>query len=234
LVHGAWHGAWCWFKVIPLLERLGHTVVTPDLQSHGIDRAPTRDVSLESYAECVCRVLDACREPVILVGHSMGGLVISRSAELRPHKIAMLVYLAAFLVPAGRTILEATAAGGSAHAITELILTEDGSAAALKLESVRQLFYADCEASDVALARMLLVPQAMAVSATPLLTSNEKWGHIPRIYIECTRDNAIPIEAQRAMTSELPCQRILTLETSHSPFFSSPNELSDHLARLLN
>jgi pimeloyl-ACP methyl ester carboxylesterase len=232
LVHGAWHGAWCWFKVIPHLERLGHTVVTPDLPSHGVDRTPSKDVSLESYAECVCRVLDACREPVILVGHSMGGVVISRSAELRPHKISMLVYLAAFLLPAGRTIFQATAAGDNPHAITELIPSEDGSAAALKLEAVQQLFYADCEPGDVALARMLLVPQPMAIGGTPLSTSDEKWGRIPRIYIECTRDNAIPIEAQRAMTTELPCQRILTLETSHSPFFSSSGALSDHLARL--
>lgn len=232
LVHGAWHGAWCWFKVIPQLERLGHTVVAPDLPSHGTDRTPAKDVSLESYAECVCRVLDACREPVILVGHSMGGLVISRAAELRPDKVSMLVYLAAFLLPAGRTIFQATAAGGNSHAITDLILSEDGSTAALKLTTVQQLFYADCEPSDVALARMLLVPQAIAVSATPLSTSNEKWGRVPRIYIECTRDNAIPIEAQRAMTTELPCRRVITLQTSHSPFFSLADELSDHLARL--
>lgn len=232
LVHGAWHGAWCWFKVIPQLERLGHTVVAPDLPSHGTDRTPAKEVSLESYAECVCRVLDACREPVILVGHSMGGLVISRAAELRPHKISMLVYLAAFLLPAGRTIFQATPAGEDSHAIADVILSDDGSTAALKLEAVRRLFYADCEPRDVALARILLVPQPMAVAGTPLSTSDEKWGRLPRIYIECTRDNAIPIEAQRAMTSELPCRQVITLQTSHSPFFSSSDELSDHLARL--
>jgi pimeloyl-ACP methyl ester carboxylesterase len=232
LVHGAWHGAWCWFKVIPQLERLGHTVVAPDLPSHGTDRTPAKEVSLESYAQCVCRVLDACREPVILVGHSMGGLVISRAAELRPQKISRLVYLAAFLLPAGRTIFQATGAGENSHAITDVIPSEDGSTAALNLEAVQQMFYADCEPRDIALARMLLVPQPMAVAATPLSTSNEKWGRLRRIYIECTRDNAIPIEAQRAMTSLLPCQQVITLQTSHSPFFSSSDELSDHLARL--
>jgi pimeloyl-ACP methyl ester carboxylesterase len=231
LVHGAWHGAWCWFKVIPLLERRGHTVFAPDLPSHGIDRTATKDVSLESYAECVCRVLDACRGPVILVGHSMGGLVISRAAELRPEKIEMLVYLAAFLLPAGRTILQATAIEATSEAMTELVLSEDGSAAAIKSDSVRQVFYADCLDSDVALARTLLVPEAMTISATPLLISDANWGRIPRLYIECTRDRAIPIEAQRVMASELPCRRVITLATSHSPFFSVPGELSEHLAQ---
>ena len=233
LVHGAWHGAWCWFKVIPLLEKRGHTVIAVDLPSHGTDRTPTRDVSLELYAERVCRVLDACREPVMLVGHSMGGLVISRAAELRPAKIGKLVYVAAFLLPGGGTILEATSTEANARAMADLVINEDGSAAALKPESIRHLFYADCEDSDVVLARTLLVPQALAVSVTPLSTTDENWGRVPRFYIECTHDSAIPIEAQRAMVAQLPCQRVMTLETSHSPFFSSPGELSTHLLQLL-
>jgi pimeloyl-ACP methyl ester carboxylesterase len=169
----------------------------------------------------------------MLVGHSMGGLVISRAAELRPAKIEKLVYVAAFLLPSGATILEATSTGANARAMTDLVINEDGSAAAVKPESIRHVFYADCEDSDVALARTLLVPQALAVSVTPLSTTDENWGSVPRCYIECTQDNAIPIEAQRAMVSELSCRRVITLETSHSPFFSSPDELSAHLLQLL-
>jgi pimeloyl-ACP methyl ester carboxylesterase len=169
----------------------------------------------------------------MLVGHSMGGLVISRSAELRPAKVEKLVYLAAFLLPSGRTILEATPLDTRAKTVASLIINEHSSAASLKAESVRQMLYADCEDSDVALARTLLVPQAMAVSASPLSTSEENWGRVPRFYIECTRDNAIPIEAQRAMSSQLPCRRVITMETSHSPFLSAPDELSAHLLQLL-
>jgi pimeloyl-ACP methyl ester carboxylesterase len=233
LVHGAWHGAWCWYKVVPLLEKAGHTVVALDLPSHGLDRTPARDISLELYAEAVCRVLDACREPVILVGHSMGGVVISRAAELRPARIEKLVYVAAFLLPTGVTILEATPPDASARTMASLVINADGSAAGLRAESVRQMFYADCEDSDMALARMLLVPQAMAVSATPLSTSGKHWGSVPRFYVECTLDNAIPIEAQRAMASKLPCRHVITMQTSHSPFFSAPGELSGHLLQLL-
>jgi pimeloyl-ACP methyl ester carboxylesterase len=233
LVHGAWHGAWCWFKVIPLLEKAGHTTVAVDLPSHGIDRTPTSEVSLELCAEAVCRVLDECREPVILVGHSMGGVVISRAAELRPGKVEKLVYLAAFLLPSGVTILEATPPDTRAKTVASLVIKDGGHAASLRAEALRHMFYADCDEADVALARTLLVPQAMAVSATRLSTSSENWGRVPRFYVECTLDNAIPIEAQRAMSLQLPCRRVITMETSHSPFFSAPGELSDHLLELL-
>ena len=86
LVHGAWHGAWCWFKVIPLLEKRGHKVVALDLPSHGRDKTPTSSVTLQSYADRVCQTLDECSEPVVLVGHSMGGVVITQAAEQRPKK----------------------------------------------------------------------------------------------------------------------------------------------------
>ena len=89
LVHGAWHGAWCWYKLTPLLQKLGHTVLTPDLPSHGIDKTPTAAITLKDYSLRVCEVLDSCPEPVILVGHSMGGVVITEAAQkaIRESKI---------------------------------------------------------------------------------------------------------------------------------------------------
>ena len=93
LIHGAWHGAWCWYKVTPLLQSRGHRVHTPDLPALGIDRTPLPSSSLQCYTDRVCKTLNACDEPVYLVGHSMGGLVISHAAEAMPQKVKMLVYL---------------------------------------------------------------------------------------------------------------------------------------------
>ncbi len=101
LIHGAWHGAWCWDKVVSLLKMKGHRVEAPDLPGHGKDRTPIGEVSLEAYAEKICKVLDAELEPVILVGHSMGGIAISQAAEYLPDKIETLVYLTAFLLRDG-------------------------------------------------------------------------------------------------------------------------------------
>ena len=97
LIHGAWHGGWCWTHVTPLLEDHGHTVLTPDLPGHGSEDFSLADITLQSYVDAVCEIVDSQPEPVILVGHSMGGMVIAQVAEARPHQIRTLVYLAAFL-----------------------------------------------------------------------------------------------------------------------------------------
>ena len=105
LIHGSWHGAWRRYKIIPLLQQAGHQAIAVDLTGHGRDWTAASEVSMQSYVEDVCKVLDAQSEPVILVGHSRGGIVISQVAEQRPEKIQALVYLAAFLIPDGEAML---------------------------------------------------------------------------------------------------------------------------------
>lgn len=90
LIHGGWHGAWCWDRVAPLLEQGGHEVVSFDLPGHGEDRTPSVEVTLEGYTDRVVEALDALSEPVVLVGHSLGGTAISQAAERRPEKIEKL------------------------------------------------------------------------------------------------------------------------------------------------
>jgi pimeloyl-ACP methyl ester carboxylesterase len=87
LVHGAWHGGWCWDKVVRLLNKEGHRVEAPDLPGHGKNKAPIPEVSLQAYSDSICKILDAQSQPVILIGHSMGGVVISQAAEYRPERI---------------------------------------------------------------------------------------------------------------------------------------------------
>ena len=80
LVHGAWHGAWCWHKIVARLEARGHTVVAPDMPGHGMDRTPIEQVTLEDIAARLTSIIDAQDEPVVLVGHSYGGTMISQAA----------------------------------------------------------------------------------------------------------------------------------------------------------
>ena len=79
------------------------------------------------------------------------------------------------------------------------------------------------------LARLLLQPEAMAPLGTPIHTTPENFGRIPRVYIECLRDNAVTPAFQKEMYSVVPCQRVISMETDHSPFFSEPEELVSHL-----
>ena len=87
LVHGAFGGAWSWEPVIPGLEEAGHTVQALDLPGSGEDQTPVADVTLHAYADRVCEAL-ASGPPAVLVGHSMGGVVVTQAAARTPAQVA--------------------------------------------------------------------------------------------------------------------------------------------------
>ena len=233
LIHGSWHGAWCWYKIIPLLEQAGHRAIALDLPGHGRDWTAAREVSLQSYVESVCNVLDAQAEPVILVGHSRGGIVISQVAEHRPEKVQTLVYLAAFLIPNGEAMLPTAVSDTESLIVSNLAVNEEQGYHMLKKEAFRDALYADCAEEDVALATALLTPEPNAPVATPMGITQEHFGRIPRVYIETLRDRGVSPSLQKKMYSALPCQRVISMETSHSPFFSASQELARHLTELV-
>ena len=229
LIHGSWHGAWCWYKVIPRLERAGHRVIAPDLPSLGKDKTPISQVSLRLWTESVCQVLDAQTEPVVLVGHSRGGIVISEVAESRPEKIRTLVYLCAFLLRNGESLMQVAQTDGGSQIGPNLILAQEQGHATVRDEGIKEVFYGGCSEEDVVLARLLLQPEALAPLGTPIRTTEERFGQIPRVHIECLRDKAISPPFQKQMYSALPCERIISMDTDHSPFFSAPDQLAAHL-----
>ena len=232
MIHGAWHGGWCWDQVRRHLEDAGHRVVAPDLPGHGDDRTPTASVTLDAYAERVCEVLDAQAEPVILVGHSMGGVVITAAAERCPEKIRALVYLCAFIPGNGDTLMSITGLDATSVLNSHLVIAEELGYATVRDEGIVPSFYARCSDADVALAKSRLVPQALAPLAVPITVTPERAGRLPRYYVECTEDGAIPIALQRKMIETHPCRRVFTLETDHSPFFSAVDELVDYLVQV--
>jgi pimeloyl-ACP methyl ester carboxylesterase len=231
LIHGAWLGAWSWDKVVPLLEKEGHIVEAPDLPGHGRDKTPIQEVSLQAYADRVCRVLDDQPEPVILVGHSMGGAVITQAAEHRPGKVETLVYLAAFLPRDGESISQFSNGDTEALIGPNLIMAEDGSST-LREEGVKEMAFADCSDEDVAWAKSLLVRQALAPIASPVSTTEKSFGRIPRVYIECLRDRTVSPSVQKKMYTALPCRTVISMNTSHCPMLSAPEELVAHLTSL--
>jgi pimeloyl-ACP methyl ester carboxylesterase len=92
LVHGSWHGAWCWRDVLPLLRDAGHEAEAMDLPGHGEDRTPASEVTLDAYADAV---VSALRPGTVLVGHSMGGYAITAAAERAAKRISKLIDVAA-------------------------------------------------------------------------------------------------------------------------------------------
>ncbi|MFN8485439.1 MAG: alpha/beta fold hydrolase [Anaerolineae bacterium] len=232
LIHGSWHGAWCWYKVIPLLQQAGHRAVAVDLPGHGRDWTPASEVTMQSYVDAVSKVLDAQSEPVILVGHSRGGIVISQTAEARPEKIQKLVYLAAYLIPNGEAMLATALSDAESLIVSNLMLNEAEGYHMLKTEAFRDALYGDCSEDDVALATTLLTPEPNAPVATPLNLSDDRFGRIPRVYIQTLRDRGVTPSLQKRMYTATPCQSIISMKTSHSPFLSAPEELVGHLTAL--
>ncbi|GAB7386286.1 alpha/beta fold hydrolase [Bacillaceae bacterium] len=229
LIHGAWHGAWCWEKIVPILEKNGHEVFAIDLPSHGADPTPVSTVSLKSYTDRVCEVLDKMNEPVILVGHSMGGIVISQTAEYRPEKIKSLVYVTAFLLQNKESMVDIIQTDTEAIVHRNMIISEDGTYATINPDELKNIFYGQCQEEDVERAKSLLTPQALGVISTRLTLSDERYGQIPHYYIECLRDRAITHSCQKNMYTKSPCKKVFTLDTDHSPFFSTPQALASIL-----
>ena len=229
LIHGAWHGAWCWHKVVPRLEKKGHRVIAPDLPSLGRDRTPVNRVSLATWREYVCQIIDAAPEPVVLVGHSRGGIVISEVAEHRPERVRTLVYLTAFLARNGQSLFDLAGSDKKSLVPPSMVMTEDRSSSTIRDEALRDAFYGECSDDDVSLARLMVQSEPTVPLATPVTITDARFGTVPRVYIECLRDKAIPLSLHRQMQALLPCQRVLSIDTDHSPFFSRPDEVVAHL-----
>ena len=232
LIHGAWHGAWCWYKLVPRLEKIGHTVIAPDLPAMGRDRTSVKRVSLATWREHVCRILDAQPEPVVLVGHSRGGIVISEAAEHRPERIRSLVYLTAFLPRNGDCLFDLAGRDDQSLVPPNMVMSDDKTSSTIRDEALRDAFYGECSDEDVALARLCVQPEPTVPLATPVQLSDANFGTVPRVYVECARDRAIPLSLQRQMQAAQPCRQVLSLDTDHSPFFSRVDELTAHLSAL--
>jgi len=147
-----------------------------------------------------------------------------------PERVALLVYLAAFLLRSGETVLEV--AGSMPSSTQHLEVREDVGLISVRPDAARQAFYGDCSAEDADRATARLVPEALAPRRTPASVSPERFGRVPRVYLETVEDQALPLAVQRRMQAALPCREVVSLASGHSPFLSIPATLAEQLVRL--
>ena len=227
LLHGSWHGAWCWHKVIPHLQGAGHCVYAPDLPAHGRSwRIARGRTTLSEMSAHVCKLLDTLESPALLVAHSRGGIVASTVSEMRPHSIHGCVYLAAYMLRSGERAADYFRRDKESLVLPNIRISRTTLTDSLAEEAFRPALYADCDDSDVELARALLTPEPSLPALTQLRLSEKNYGSVPRHYIELTQDKAISPSVQRLMIANSPCASVSAIEASHSAYFSKPKILA--------
>lgn len=232
LVHSAWLGGWQWKETISHLKDEHLNVIAPDLVGHGSDKTPPNEITMDDYVNQLIELIDVEEKPVVLVGHSFNGITISRVAELRPKKVKKLIYLTAFLVPNGSSFFSAVAGVENSKAVENFYLSEDKTYALVKEEAMHEAFAHDIPLENFLAAKTYIVPEPAAPLSYVLQLSDEKFGQIPKYYIECTEDKAIPIEVQRAMYKG-KVKKHFSLMASHTPNFSKPDSLAYLLKKIV-
>ena len=235
LIHGGFHGAWCWQRVVPHLSALGHEAIAIDLPGHG-ERRRERSL-LSDRRDAIVEVL---QDRDVLVGHSGGGFDITLATDAQPHKVAHLIYVAAGLPIEGRPLLEATGGASSEGNNREIRrLNETISPSVLRAndqgrmewvdrDAAHQLFYHDCDDATVDWAFARFSPAPPEILTEPVSLPQFWSADLPRSYILCLQDRALPFATAMRFAGRLGVVPQV-IDSSHSPFFCRPAEL----ARLL-
>lgn len=236
LVHGAWQGSWSFDLIKPLLQQKGWTVHAINLPENGWHTETTLPANEKNYRDYVVNIIQAIGEPVVLLGHSGGGLTISAVAEKIPHLISHLVYLVGMMLPSQMTFLtfktlceqhfpEEDFAGISPY----LTFTNDNYSI-VSPKGAQQIFLHDCEPE---LAKQLiekLKPQPEAGRDLKPVLTPERFGSVAKIYVEALYDQSLSIRMQRLMQKLQPENlQIIRMKTGHVPQAVQPELLVEQL-----
>ena len=220
LVHGAWHGPWCWQLLVPHLEAQGLSVRCADLPSAG--EAPA---GLAQDAEHVSALLRRLSGPVVLCGHSYGGMVIS-AADTGSTSVRQLVYVCGYMPAAGESLESSLRAAGErrpGHWVRRLPHGRTQVDAA----RAAALFYQDCDDATRSWAIQRLQPHWGEVLSQPV--ADPAWRRLRSTYVHCSEDRALAPTVQRNVYAPR-AQQVVTLDSGHSPFLSQPRRLAEVLA----
>ncbi|CAN6832415.1 unnamed protein product, partial [Brassica oleracea] len=246
LVHGSCHGAWCWYKVKPLLEAAGHQVTALNLAASGIDTRSITDISTcEQYSEPLLNLLKSLPndEKVVLVGHSFGGLSLAIAMDKFPNKISVSVFLSAFMPDTKHSPSFVLEKFGSNMAHEAWMGTEfipygsdnSGLSMFFSSEFMKLGLYQLSPVEDLELGLLLKRPGSLFVSDLSKMKnfSDEGYGNVPRAYIVCKEDKGIPEAFQKWLIDNFPVNIVMEIdETDHMPMFCKPQQLCDHFMEI--
>ncbi len=228
LVHGGGHGGWCWQRLARELRRRGHDVYTPTLSGFGERRhLDGEGLTFETFVTDIVSVLEyEDLTDVVLVGHSMGGVIVPRVAEVARERIRSVVWMAAVVLDDDETLLEAVPQ--TPEIARAVVIQDDGSVrtdAQLMIEAL--LPDGSGPERDWVLARHRPYPP-MALVEPGRLTAFTALN-MPAGYVLATLDCAIPPERARAFAARLPGVSYAEVEAGHDLMVTRPKEAADAL-----
>ncbi|PXW23161.1 alpha/beta fold hydrolase [Paraburkholderia caballeronis] len=235
LVHGAWQGSWAWDAWLPELAARGWPAHAVDLPGNGAD--PQRDaahpaVSLQTYVDALQAGLAAFDGPAVVVAHSGAGVPVSQLAEALPDKVACIVYVAGMMLPSGlgyADFVEASAADvpGAEGIAPYLLWSDDRATTEVPPQAALDVFLHDCPPDAARRAAAKLTPQRESGRALVATLTDERFGRVPRIYVEALRDRSVLLPLQRRMQALVPGALVRSIDCGHVPQLARPAELAD-------
>ncbi|MFJ3483062.1 alpha/beta fold hydrolase [Pseudomonas sp. NPDC090202] len=221
LVHGAFENAGIWQGVEAGLKADGYQVIVPTLPGRVGNPATPDKVSLDLYRDTVLRAIGSSKAPVVLVGHSFGGIVISDVAEAAPKKIRSLVYLAAYLPKDGDSLLSLANTDKDAKIGPHLNIDKAHGMASVEQGARADLFANDGPEQLRQVIPGLILDEPLAPLATPVKLSAAAYGSVPKFYVHTARDQVVSPSLQANMVAATPVHNEVTLDTGHTPFLTN-------------
>ena len=231
LLHGAWHGGWCWDGVIKALKEAGHTAEAPTMPGHQLqdDRSGIR---FEDYVNAIVGVLNRQPEPVVLAGHSSAGFMMQAAAPKASEKISQLIFHNAFVLPDGKSQFDLVPPE-VAEGMTAAAKASPDNCVPIDEGFVRGALMADAtkEAQDLLISR--LVPQPISLFTTPVGTGDFDALTVPKTVLFCRDDASLPPGAYLGMAQGLGEHDVIELEGGHETLFTHPEVLAEALIKAL-
>lgn len=227
LVHGAFQTSAGWDGVMAALEAQGATVIAVNSPGRGDDMTPAAEQTLDAYRDAVIAVIEQQNQPVILVGHSFGGMVVSAVAEAIPDKIATVVYLAAFLPLDGESLLALVGQNRAEDA--GLITPTADQTLTFAPEAFAAAFCPECTPEQAEVLAASRVDEPLPPLNQPVTLTAENFGAVRKVYILTAQDLVVPPAFQAYMLSRTPVDKVYAIDAGHAPYISQPEALANIL-----
>lgn len=228
LVHGAFQDARAWTRVKGRLEAEGSRVIAVNLPGRSGDGADPHKLTTDDHKEAVLKAVIDEDSPVILVGHSFGGITISNVAEAAPEKIEALIYLSAFLPKDGESLqgLAQTDVDSALGKDGNFVVSPDYAYASINKENAVSLFGNDATREDREIIGRSLILEPLAPMAMPVKLTPARFGRVPKYYIETTEDQIVSPALQERMIARVEVNWVFKVSAGHASYITQPDEVA--------